>query len=55
MIKINWRRLLTCMLITGIVSIALEKYFGIHTSSAFIAGLGVLVGMVCIRWAPQRN
>ena len=55
MIKVNWSRLLLCMLVTGVLSILLEQYLNIHTNSVFIAGLGVFVGSICIRWDSQKS
>ena len=55
MIKVNWLRLLLCMVITATVTILLEKYFNIHTSKVIIAGLGIVVGRLCIQWNFQKN
>ena len=55
MLKVNWLRLLLCMLVTAVISILLEKYFNVHTNSAFIAGLGLIVGKICIRWEVQNS
>lgn len=46
---VNWLRLLLCMAVTALVSVSLERYWAIHTNSAVIAGLGILVGRLCIR------
>ena len=55
MIKVNWLRLLLCMGATAVVSITLDTYFDVQTNSAFIAGLGLIVGYLCIRQKPEKT